>query len=188
MINYNLNPDEAVIVECKDVLLNNGKFVNTRGDLVLTSQNLIWVTKNMFGKVKNLEKYSIANVKVYDNKAQVKAEEKIGTPTKLSIFFVDSQMTFDVAEKKKARDLVNSINKLVTGMEDEIIAKSAIPGTAFVAETLKGTIGTFKNAMGIKAKDPEKVSQECPGCGASLSGIKGQAVKCPYCDSNVTLG
>lgn len=187
MIDYDLRSDEAVLVECSDVTLNDGKLFSSAGTLVLTSRNILFATTNMFGKVKNIDRHPLSDVKVYDDKAQVKIDEKLGEPATITIFFKNGQISYTANEKGRAKEFVNQLNKVVTGREDDLVAKSAIPGTAFVAETLKGTIGTFKNAFGIKQKEPEKCALNCPRCGASISGIKGRVTQCPYCDSSVQL-
>jgi len=65
----------------------------------------------------------------------------------------------------------------------------AIPGAAYAAETLKGTVDTFKHAFGMKSgsPNPEKGARKCTSCGASISGVIGRVVRCPYCDSDQQL-
>ncbi len=182
-MDYNLQFDEAVLVECEDVSLDDGKLLAVKGNLILTNQNVIWAAKTMFGRIKEIQKYLISSVKVYDNKAQVKIEEKIGEPTRLTIHFQYQSIKFIVNEKVKEREFANSLNKIVVGTNTDIIPKHAIPGVAFIGETLKGTVIAFKNAIGIQ----KNTSQSCNTCGASISGIKGQIIKCPYCNSENKL-
>ena len=171
MINYDLKADEAFVFECEDISLDDGNRRNEKGNLVITSQNLIWAAKNMFGKAKSIYKYPLCDIKVYDGQAQVKLKEKLGELTRLDVFLKNDQLAFRIGEKKKARELANHINRLVTGSNRDLVAKSAVPGAAFVAETLKGTAGTIRNAIGVK---PKQVTQTCAACGAQVSGVKGQ--------------
>lgn len=187
MADYNLDSDEMFIFECEDVTLDEKKMVNRKGSVVLTNKNLIWVTKNLFGKVKNIEKYPIKEIKIYDEKAQVTVKEKMGEEPKLLVFFKGFELTFIMESKTKARELANNINKCVTGSEADLLPKRSIPGTAFMAETLKGTVGTFVNAIGKKQKVAEKMSKSCPACGAKVSGIIGSIVKCEYCNTEIKL-
>lgn len=171
------------MVECENVRLDNGNLLPNIGSLVLTNQNVIWATKTMFGRTKEIQKYLISSVKIYDNKAQVQIEEKIGESTLLTIHFQYQYIRFSIDEKVKAREFVNNLNKIATGIDNDIIAKHVIPGAAFIGETLKGTVLTFKNAI----KSHKNISQSCNAYGASISGIKGQIVKCPYCNSENKL-
>jgi len=56
-----------------------------------------------------------------------------------------------------------------------------------VAETLKDTVGSFKdnikNSNSFKVKSGKTKMMKCPSCGASLSGTKGEIVQCEYCDT-----
>lgn len=187
MDNYHLEPDEAVLTECENTTLEEGKLLNASGTLILTSKNLIWLTKNMFGKTKSVQKYPLTDIKIFNNEAQVKLDEKIGEYFLLSVFFKTAQLRFRLMERKKARELLNNINKLVTGSEDDLVAAEAIPGVEFIANAIKDTASTFMKAFGIKVNQPEPVTAKCGNCGAPISGLSGQVVKCPYCDTNTKL-
>lgn len=187
MLDYGLRSNEAVLVECTGVMPNDHKLFSSNGTLVLTSQNILFVTTTVFGKVKDIDKHPLSDVKVYDDTAQVKLEEKFGESPILNIYLKDGQLSYTMYEKGKAKEFVNQLNKAVTGRDVEIVNKSAIPGAAFVGETLKGTANAFKSALGIKPKEPEKVAMPCTSCGATISGIKGTVIKCEYCGSSVKL-
>lgn len=187
MDNYHLEPDEAVVVECESVTLEEGKLINTSGTLILTSQNLIWLTKGVFGKTKSVQKYPLTEVKIFNNEAQVKLDEKIGEDSLLSVFFKNFQLRFRLMERKKARELFNNIHKLVTGSADDLVSVSAIPGVDFIANTLKETASVFMKSFGIKMNQPEPVTTKCGNCGAPISGLSGQVVKCSYCDTSIKL-
>ena len=57
--------------------------------------------------------------------------------------------------------------------------------TLAMAESVTNTINSLKSSLGIKST--EQVSIRCPSCGATLTGIKGDTVKCPYCGTYTTL-
>lgn len=187
MDNYHLEPDEAVLIECENTTLEEGKLINASGTLVLTSQNLIWLTKGIFGKTKNIQKYPLTDVKIFNNEAQVKLDEKIGEYPLLSIFFKTSQLRFRLMERQKARELFNNVHKLVTGSEKDLVSVGAIPGVEFIANAVKDTASVFLKSFGIIAKQPEPVTTRCENCGAPISGLSDQVVKCPYCDTNTKL-
>ena len=90
--------------------------------------------------------------------------------------------------KKECEQFASKINELVTGEKIEYSSSDnkALPGTEFIAGTLKGTIDTFKGVFSTPAVE-ERVAQACPSCTASMSGVKGSVVKCPYCNTEITL-
>ena len=50
MSDYNLYPNEAILLKSEDVF--QGK---RRGDLVLTNLAILWAEKNFLGKIKNVK-------------------------------------------------------------------------------------------------------------------------------------
>lgn len=107
-------------------------------------------------------------------------------------------------EEKKLLPWVSAINQAVTGTaipEAEITRSDAakyeraLPGSRFVAETLKDTVGTISDAFGVKfgaaSKNadtpPQKVSTHCSGCGAPIHGLVGSVITCTYCDTQNQL-
>jgi len=87
-----------------------------------------------------------------------------------------------------------TVEFLDTGNKGSRIRK-AIPGTAFIAETLKGTVDTFhsafktgdNNSMNQSPAPREKEAGKCIPCGAPIVGVKGDVARCQYCDSNQQL-
>ena len=58
---------------------------------------------------------------------------------------------------------------------------------AVFAENVSGSVShsiqKVKDALGIKST--EQLAKQCPSCGASVSGVRGEVAKCPYCGSFV---
>ena len=76
---------------------------------------------------------------------------------------------------------IRCINQVLCGEAGSAATgQFAIPGTEFVAETIKDTITAFKS---ILWKKTEKISTVCISCGASITGYKGENIKCNYCDT-----
>ena len=82
---------------------------------------------------------------------------------------------------------------MIAGNEAEIdtAPSMAIPGAAYVAETLKDTMDAFMGAFGVKSKNyneaSTKTASKCGSCGASISVTRGQIVHCQYCDADQQL-
>jgi hypothetical protein len=127
---------------------------------------------------------------VFNGQAQVLLGKTRGGYPQIDVYLLNGQVGFGFNKKKEAVKRIASINKLITGNGAEVdtLPSTAIPGAEYIAETLKGTMDTFKSALGIKSKYnnemPTKVAKKCCSCGASISGIKGQIIRCQYCDAD----
>ena len=109
-------------------------------------------------------------------------------------YFVNGQETFGFDKKSEVLKWIDNINRLLTGEPGDIDLKErqAIPGTEFVAATVKDTIDTFKGVFGIKSGNTntasiEKATIKCISCGAPVSGNAGSSVRCKYCDTDQNL-
>jgi len=115
MENYNLQPDESVIVEQMRVKYGGSsasKFV----DLTLTNLNIISVEKSAFGKVKNVLYFPLNQIQIGDGKPNVAATKVALWEYDLEIFFQTGMISFGFSgDKKKAERFVACINGLYTG-------------------------------------------------------------------------
>ena len=183
-----LSFDEAVIIK-SDRILHGGAFADFSDDLILTNKRIIYIKKGLFGNTKSVINYPLDSIKVYNNQAQaIVGKIGDGWPA-LEIYFHDSQETFGFQRKKDILLWVEKINELITGEKTtvpETNARLVIPGSEYLAKTIKGTIETYKEAFGMK-KRKEYVSCYCKGCGAPVSGVKGESKRCPYCDTFTTF-
>ena len=181
-----LATDEVVILEANGVC--SGGRVGYTDDLVLTNHSVIHIKKGWFGKAKDITRYDLSSVKVYNDQAQAKiGKRRDGTP-QLELYLRNGQVAFGFESKREVLKWVESINKLVTGREITIeTGKLAIPGTDLIAKTLKGTIDTAKEAFGMRLKKDSKISTKCCNCGAPISGDKGETKRCPFCDVFVSF-
>lgn len=182
---YDLDSNESVVLKNTRVK-TGGVFATYTDELVLTNLNIIYINKNFLGKVKSVNKYSVKQIKVYNDKAQaLLGTDDRGYP-QLEVYLKSGQVAFGFETKTEIKKWVNSINELVTGdpgpypTSDNI----AFAGAAIVADTLKGTIDAFQQAFG---KKQEKVTANCNSCNAPLIGFKGQTVTCKYCGSKQVL-
>jgi len=188
---FKLQPNESIIMKSEGITHNNN---NIAGELVLTNLNLIHVVpKGFLRTTYATEYYPINQIKVFNGKASV----ILGQLGKLEIYFINGSKAFSFYNPKEAKRMAASINELLTGEKGEFDSgSSAIPGTEFIAETLKGTVDTFKNVFGGRGKTKSSdqsdansghVTGKCTSCGAPTSGIRGQIVRCIYCNSDQQL-
>ena len=149
-------------------------------ELILTNLNIIYVKKGIFGKIKNIEKFSIKEIKIYEGKAQCFLGKQTNGFPSLEIYFFDKQESFGFRKKTEVMKWVKSINELLCENADvSAMGQFALPGTEILTETIKDTISSFKGILEKK----EKVSANCISCGASISGYKGKQVQCSYCNT-----
>ena len=196
---FSLQPNESVIDECDEVRYGGIASLG-RGRLILTNLNIIYVSTNMLGKTNNVLKFPLSQLKNYKGEPQAIMGKQINGSPQLELYFVNGQQanfSFMLGktglEKKKICTWINEICELVTGHESSSVSLSklsAIPGTEFVAATLKGTVDTFKDKFGGKSNEQivhENITKKCISCSAPLNGIKGQTIHCRYCDTDQVL-
>lgn len=183
MKEINLEANEGIILKSTEVL-HGGVMASYSDELILTNLNIIYVARGMFGKIKNIEKYPIKEVKVFEDKAQCFLGKQVNGAPSLEIYFYNKQESFGFRKKTEVMKWVKSINEVLCENTDvSAMGQFALPGTEFLAETIKDTISSFKGILEKK----EKVSTNCISCGAAISGYKGKQVQCSYCNTHQTL-
>jgi hypothetical protein len=182
MNQLNLQSDEVVIIR-QDRVVHGGIMANHTDELILTNLNLILISKGIFGKVKNISRFQVDQIKVFNGNAQTILGKRSNGLPQLEVYFTNGQEYFGFESKKVVKDWIKAINQLVLGQDFTIdrLDNKTIPGTEFIASSIKDTINTVKDVFG---KKPVKVIQECHSCGAPISGFQGQVVSCQYCCMN----
>lgn len=192
---FNLMPNESIILKSQNVAHGGLMAIHT-DELILTTQNIIHVKKGVFGNTKNVKRYAVNQIKTFNGEPQAILGKQRNGSSQLEIYFLNGHECFGFQSmtKKEVVQWINAITKLVTGHESTTVPLGfAIPGTEYLAETIKGTVDTFKNTIGIKSKktdngvSSEKVTKKCISCSAPLTGNKGQTMHCKYCDTAQVL-
>lgn len=186
MLDYGLGADEVILVECENAIHDEKKIFKSPGNLVLTNKQILFATLNIFGKVKDVDRHPLSDIKVFDGMVQAKLDAKFGENPVLNIFYKNGQASYTLIDKSKAIEFVKKLNKTVTG--DDIEVETGLSaGAAMLGEALRSTTAAFKNAFGIKEPEPETIVMSCTGCGAKITGVKGSLVKCEFCGCSVKL-
>ena len=206
--NLNLMPNEAVIL--KEVrVARSGTMGLYTDELILTNLTLVCVNKNIFGNVKNVIRHPLNQIKVFNGNPQAIVGKKTNGDTALEVYFLNGveTVTFQTGSKKKAKKWAEAIVSAICGQSGESVGttnsdKDYDPSTvvgAFkeirdefkeVGVELMGELGfkrRKKKDKGSSTSISEKVGKKCMSCSASLIGIRGQVVKCRYCDTSQTL-
>lgn len=195
MVKVNLMPNESIIRTSRNVV-HGGLMAVYTDELILTNQNIIHVKKGVFGNTKNVKKYPVNQIKIFNGQPQaILGKQRNGTP-QLEIYFLNGLECFGFQSlaKKEVVQWINAISNLVTGHESNTVPSVfAIPGTEYLSETIKGTVDTFKNTFGINTKKTdnsvpsEMVTKKCISCSAPLIGKRRQTMHCKYCDTDQVL-
>lgn len=171
---YTLDEDEVFIMRASDVVV--GTFGKV--DLVLTSKNIIQVNKGFFGGDKDAEKYPLAELKVYNDKANIVATKSKAGKRQVELYFSNFEKVYffdSIFLQNKWVSEVKRVHKQY--LEDAEKARRQAVGKTSVFKTLTDS------AKGIIPKrTPASKTIKCEKCGAELSGIKGEVIRCEYCN------
>lgn len=190
MEKLDLQPNEAPVLKAENVAYGDSSSFSN--ELVLTNLNLILIKKGFFGKTKDVLYFPLNEIKIVNNKVQALAGKRKNGNSQLEVYFRSGDVqcfSFNVAiMRMEVAKWANAIcNQLSQGIEDGYNPNAfAIPGAKAVAESLKGTVDTFKTVFGKKSEQDLAKSKRavfCQNCGASFEGIKGSTAKCPFCES-----
>ena len=188
-----LNPDESVVLRSERI--GYGKSVLGKDhELVLTNQAIILLRKGPFGKTRDILRFPLEDIRVADGQVQAVMGKKDFMTPSLDVYFESGMERFLFAWEKDVREWIGNICAIVTGtplpkkgeyddfMEDMAKMASFVDG---VSEKVSTSIDKVQDALGLKPR--EQAAAPCPACGASLTGIRGEVVTCPYCGTNVKL-
>ena len=192
MAGYNLQPNESFVHRYEGVL-HGGLLATYTDELILTSQNLVLIKKGAFGNKKGMQVFPLREIKIFQGEAQaLLGKHRNGWPS-LDVYFRNSAEHFGFQSKKEATLWSQKINQVIAGTSAEMTSFNS-SGAAKVAGAMKETVDAFKGAFGFKSKAEVAaaaaavpVAGDCGSCGAPVSGIRGQATVCSYCDTATNL-
>ena len=181
--------DEVVILKNERVSYDRS-IPSYKDTLILTNKNIIFVKKGFLGGNKEVKRYPLSTIKIYNERPHaIIGKLKDGRNT-LDISFISNNESFGFEFKKDIINWIKKINELTTGKvirtEEIEGANTVIPELEEIAHSVKATVDMCKDAFGFKKKEIY-VSCSCKKCGATSSGIKGGSAKCPYCGNYITF-
>lgn len=186
MSGYDLQYDEVFVHKQTGVGLG-GRMGQLRDELLLTSKNIVLMQKGVWGGDKGVLVFPLNQIKIHSGKAQALTGEARGFPT-VDVYFTSGQEQFRFSSRSHAKEFAGKVNEVLTGTP--YAAKERDDSIAgVVAGTMKDTVDSFKNAFGITAKEQmaqaaaaAPVAGRCGSCRAPISGMRGRAATCSYCD------
>ena len=155
MGNYKLKETEVVLFK-GDIKLPNNEEISK---LLLTNENLVFTTpnKNENGEYENkIEVFSAEEVKIYEDKPQIKTKGNI-----VEIYFLSTEKEFNFVHKLDSLKFMTAAKKLLTGKSFGKSCSNAIKvgalgvKTALTSETTKTIakkVGVVLNEVGVMAK------------------------------------
>lgn len=183
MIPLPLQPKETILLHNTGVhRQGNPEFYTD--ELFLTNRNMIYVRKGFFGRIKNIQTYPLSQIKIQNGQAQVQMQKIGGYTPRLQIYFKSGpeSFAFQCRGKKKILSWVTQMHRLLD--TPDIMENIPEPSVPDAAPTPEST-GVFSNSA--KYFPPRPITKNCTGCGAPLSGSRGETVRCEYCDTDQTL-
>ena len=202
--NYDLMPNEAILLKQNSVA-HGGVLSAYIHELVLTNKNLIFVNKGVLGNIKGIYKYPLNQIKMFNGMPQA-IMGKLGNGTaSLVVYFINGQTEvfyFDGFNKtiikkwiKAIRNTVGSDEESLHTYDDSNTVSEAIKGLGNQINGLKNSfISTVEEKSNITIPPlpsfvgkGNQITKKCISCSAPLTGIKGQKVRCKYCDTDQVL-
>lgn len=202
MAKYQLQSNEGVVLQETGICYEPNKLSTAYTDeLILTNLNLIHVRKGIFMGTKGVRYIPLNQVKVIGGKCQALVGKAQNGYAILQIYTQQGteEFAFRTKAKKNAGIWANEISRLVTGRDSENALESQhAPEYDFkdtVVGQLKDAFGEVGAAFGIgfgksgqqQKSSVERVSTKCSGCHAPITGVKGKAAVCKYCDTEQVL-
>lgn len=193
---YDLLPSESIILKSETVLRDR-----TSGELLLTNLSIYFVTsRGVFSTKRDYQRIPIDQISTIEGKAQIVVRKdgemilnlKNGRET--FKFCNDDFVLSAQKAQKEAAKWAEAIGQIVFGEQNSSgnSSRMIIPEIEIFADAIGGTVGVFKNALGIKSKQSqqnlsERIAGKCSFCGAPVTGKRGQIVHCSYCDADQHL-
>ena len=202
MAKYQLQSNEGVALQETGICYEPNKLSTAYTDeLILTNLNLIHVRKGVFMGTKGVRYIPLNQVKVIGGKCQALVGKAQNGHAILQIYTQQGteEFAFRTKAKKNAGIWANEISRLVIGRDSENALESQdAPEYDFedtVVGQLKDAFGEVGAAFGIgfgksgqeQKSSVERVSTKCSGCHAPITGVKGKAAVCKYCDTEQVL-
>lgn len=192
MGDYNLNPDEFIVMQENNVELYVGDDTETLNEIVLTNQNFILVNEvstGLFKTERYLKRCPLSKLHFVDDVPQA-VVSKIKNFFVLCVPFEGETIVLGFADptRRTAAKWSNAVKQAAVGNFDGV-ADEAVGVVAGIAQGLSNSLfGAPKQSQPKnEVKRSSTVAKKCSGCHAPLSGRQGQTVTCSYCDTVQTV-
>lgn len=205
MTKINLLPHETIIMHDSVVQHDRGGLIDLYSDeLLLTNVALIVIHKSIMGDIKDIERFSLDQVKVANGVPQALLGTSSSGEQQLHVHFSHGEEAFTLGradndpgglldvllvspQDKERRNIAawqSAISQAVLALPRQVTPVH-IPQVP--SPTPVNTTSTTASPQKASSLSPLAVTKKCMGCRAPLSGIQGQKVTCKYCDTEQVL-
>lgn len=198
MTKINLLPHETIILRDSVVQHDRDGLIDLYSDeLVLTNVALVVIHKSIMGGVKDIQRFSLDQVKVINGVPQALFGTSSSGENQLQVFFSHGVEAFTLG--RADNDSGGILDILLVSPQDKekrnIAAWQSAISQAVLALPQKVDPAHIPQTPSPKETSPQNpspslptsVTKKCMGCRAPLSGIQGQKVTCKYCDTEQVL-
>lgn len=203
MSNYRLMPNEAMLLQDAGVA-HTGVTSSASGELLLTSQNLVYIHKGIFGNTKNVFQYPLNQIKRYNGRPQVMVGRLSNDRETLDVYFnngFSESFYFLEHNKQNIKRWVRAISNVALGRDpnskegdnaggvddNSIVGIVKEVGSEFLGAFGAGILAARKKTTDATEPAKETCRKKCVSCSAPLIGYRGQTVRCQYCDTQQVL-
>lgn len=176
---YTLDEDEAFIARASDVTV--GMF--GKADLILTNKNIVQINKGFWNEETGFEKYPLSSLKVYNGKANIVVTKNSAGKHQVELYFNNS-------EKIYSFDKVSAESKWISDVKKA--HRQYLENAEKARRKSSKNVNIFKVLTdSAKSLVPQHISIpkafKCRKCGAELHGLKGENIRCEYCNYENTI-
>lgn len=198
MTKINLLPHETIILRDSVVQHDRGGLIDLYSDeLVLTNVALVVIHKSIMDDIKDIERFSLDQVKVVNGVPQALLGASSSGEQQLHVHFSHGVEAFTLG--RADNDPGGLLDVLLISPRDKekrnIAAWQSAISQAVLALPQKVPPAHIPQTLSPKETSPQKasspsplaVTKKCMGCRAPLPIVQGQKVTCKYCDTEQVL-
>lgn len=176
-MSFVLEDGEVVILREDNVTDANNKNVS----LLLTNKHIIKITHEFLSDDKD-HYYALSRLRENNGNPNILIGKGFDGKTRLELYFEKSQQFFHFKGFMKEQKWESAITKAYKIRMKEIAKAEREPFTvSTIFAPLIDKIDTAKESLFTREKQP--VNSKCPKCGAEIKGLKGEEIKCEYCEN-----
>ncbi len=180
-MSYGLEDGEVVLMREDNVVDGNGKKVS----LLLTNKRLIKTIYDFWG---NSQDYTFVLSRLRENNGipNVRVGKGNDGKSRLELYFEESQQFFSFKGLLGEKKWASAIEKAYKARMKELAKSEREPISA--AKIFAPVLGKIEQAKEtLSQREQRTLSIKCPFCGAVASGLKGDEVKCSYCEHTFVI-
>lgn len=210
MTKINLLPHETIIMRDSVVQHDRGGLIDLYSDeLLLTNVALIVIHKSIMGDIKDIERFSLDQVKVVNGVPQALLGTSSSGEQQLHVHFSHGVEAFTLGradndpgglldvllvspqdkEKRNIAAWQSALSQAVLALPQQVapVHIPQVPSPTPVNTAPVNTASATTSPQKASSPSPLAVTKKCMGCRAPLSGVQGQKVTCNYCDTEQVL-